>query len=121
MWCLEFENSNLFRSPGDDIWKASFLNEYSPAFATDSNLSVLHRIERGGDNDDDYIIYEFDPRDTTQRAASPLLLEWTKSMSGSFESISGGNQWHAFLTQGGELWVSGDNGSGQLGVGHKRY
>ena len=100
----EFENSNLFSSSGDDIWKASFLNEYSPAFATDSNLSVLHRIERGGDNDDDYIMYE---------------LEWTKSMSGSFQSISGGNQWDAFLTHGGELWISGNNGSVQLGVGHR--
>ena len=68
------------------------------------------------------------------------LMEWTSAVAGSFKQIASGmllsvlsvlsvsslymqcvwtgNQWHAYVTAGGDLWVAGYNSSGQFGLGN---
>ena len=53
----------------------------------------------------------------TQRQQKPKKLAWTEPL-GAIKTVSSGNQWHAYLTEDGELWVAGQNNSGQLGLGH---
>ena len=53
-----------------------------------------------------------------QRKDKPTLLEWTQGIPGSFKQIAGGNQWHTYLTQNGDLYVAGHNSSGQFGLGN---
>ena len=42
-------------------------------------------------------------------------LDWAAKV-GSFKQVASGNQWHAYLTQGGEPYVSGHNSSDQIGL-----
>ena len=51
-----------------------------------------------------------------QRVDKPMLLPWTSNIAGSFKQIAAGNQWHTYLTSNGELYIAGNNSSGQFGL-----
>ena len=53
----------------------------------------------------------------TARKDKPYLLDWTQEIPGSFKQIAGGNQWHAYITQDGDMYCAGHNSSGQFGLG----